>query len=160
MQTILTHISCIDCKKNTYYVWKIWLTCHNIAFLASPRQAYNLEHLIKIYTCIERTLKTPLKYGLHADRITLWAFIFCPSQVKVTSTRSSEHLRDSRAVTILEWKSVHLRHNASAMLERKSLNVVNFSILYFDNRNFRGVTTVKTQRQNHNNDDNKYGRQS
>lgn len=47
------------------------------------------------------------KYGLHADRTTLWAVKEQPSQANVTSTKSSSSLKCRNDDSIDEWKSFH-----------------------------------------------------
>lgn len=47
------------------------------------------------------TLNKFLKYGLHADNMTLWAFTFFPSHIKVTSTKSWQVCKFPNADKIL-----------------------------------------------------------
>lgn len=47
--------------------------------------------------------------------MTLWALMFLPSQVSVTSTKSSEHFNESNALTILDWKLFQRKQNWSAI---------------------------------------------
>lgn len=49
------------------------------------------------------TFKISRKYGLQADRTTLWALRIFPSHANVTSTKSSSSLRFSKADVRLLW---------------------------------------------------------
>lgn len=52
-------------------------------------------------------LRSLLKYGLQADRTTLWAVKEQPSHANVTSTKSSSSLKCRNEDSIDEWKSFH-----------------------------------------------------
>lgn len=47
--------------------------------------------------------------------MTLWALMFLPSQVSVTSTKSSEHFSESNALTMFVWKLFQRKQNWSAI---------------------------------------------
>lgn len=57
------------------------------------------------------TSSKDLKYGLQADRTILWALQVCPSQASVTSVKLFSSRRCRNDVTMLLWKSFHLRKN-------------------------------------------------
>lgn len=63
------------------------------------------------------TLSNLLKYGLHAERTTLWAVKLLLSQASVTSTKSSSSLRFRNVLRILEWKSFHLSEYCCSPLD-------------------------------------------
>ena len=60
-------------------------------------------------------LKTDLKKGLHADRITLWAWIWSSSHTRVTSKKSLSSLSSLNAVLMFDSKSFHLKQNFSEL---------------------------------------------
>ena len=60
-------------------------------------------------------LRTDLKKGLQAERITLWASTCLPSQANVTSKKSLSSLSSLKAVLTLLLNSFHLRQKFSEL---------------------------------------------
>lgn len=52
-------------------------------------------------TTLGLTFNSSLKYGLHADNTTRWAFRLFPSHANVTSIKSSSSRKFSNAVVML-----------------------------------------------------------
>ena len=62
-------------------------------------------------------LRTELKNGLHALRMTLWASIsWSSSHTRVTSEKAGSSLKPLKEEVMFCWKSFHFRHNFSDVI--------------------------------------------
>ena len=75
----------------------------------------NFTPLIKIKgcCCLGCALRSPLKNGLRAERITLRAWRLWPSHTRVTSLKSLLILSSPKDICTRFWKSFHFRQSFS-----------------------------------------------